>query len=328
MEELIEQLTPPEKRYRVFRLDHITALNMYWNLTDFFKEELEGDESGNDDFYDWYFGFRPRGNQQEGPSGLSKRRKLMITYDTASNSILVANASPGQLREIEDLIAEYDKPAPADSVRTRRTVLLKIKYSKAEKIAEAIKEVYRDLLSSKDKEFQQADGNGRQRGSSTERMTVIRYGSSGGSEGSRRPTPMKVGFEGALSVGVDEISNTLLISVQEELYESVVAMVQKLDQEAAPNTVVHVHRVNGSVSAAALRETINDALSQPWVGGRPEPGSGRGDRRGPRGDGERRGDRRDGDRRRNRDRDRDRDNDNDRGRDNNNDNDRGDNDND
>jgi type II secretory pathway component GspD/PulD (secretin) len=322
MEELIEQLTPPDKRYRVFHLDHITALNMYWNLTDFFKEELEGEESGNDDFMDWYFGFRPRGNQKEGVSGLSKRRKLMITYDTGSNSILVANASPSQLREIEDLIAEYDKPAPADSVRTRRTVLVKIQYSKAEVIAEAIKEVYRDLLSSKDKEFQQADGNGRQRGSTTERMTVIRYGSGGGSEGSRRPTPMKVGFEGALSIGVDEVSNTLLVSVQEELAESVLAMVKKLDEEAAPNTVVHVHRVNGGVSAAALRETINDALSQPWIGGRPEPGANRGggDRRG-RGEGDRRGDRRGGERRRNRDRDRD--NDNDRGRDNDNDNDNG-----
>jgi hypothetical protein len=235
----------------MFRLEYITALNMYWNLTDFFEEELKGDDSGNDDFMDWYFGFRSGGNKKEGVSGLSKRRKLMITYDTASNSILVANASPSQLREIEDLIAEYDKPAPADSVRTRRTVLLKIKYSKASVIAEAIKEVYRDLLSSKDKEFQQADGNGRQRGSTTERMTVIRYGSGGGSEGSRRPTPMKVGFEGALSVGVDDISNTLLISVQEELHDSVVAMVQKLDQDAAPDTVVRVHIETTTTIAAA-----------------------------------------------------------------------------
>jgi hypothetical protein len=157
-------------------------------------------------------------------------------------------------------------------------------------------------------------------------MTVIRYGS-GSSEGSRRPTPMKVGFEGALSIGVDEVSNTLLISVQEELFESVKEMVERLDQQAAPDTVVRVHRVNG-VSAAALRETINDALSRPWVGGRPEPGADRGGGdRGRRGEGERRGDRRDGGRRRNRDRDRDN-NDNDRNRDNDNDNNRGDNDND
>jgi type II secretory pathway component GspD/PulD (secretin) len=293
MEELIEQLTPPDKRYKVYRLQFISALNMYWNLTDFFKEDLEGEGDGND-FFDFYWGYRGGGGGQDnGPAGLSKRRKLIISYDTPSNSILVANASPSQLREVEGLIAEYDKAAPADSVRTRRTVLLKIKYSKATEIAEALKEVYRDLLSSKDKEFDRG-GDQRQRGSSTERVTVIRYGD--GSGGNQRPSPVKVGFEGALSIGVDDVSNTLLLSVQEELYESVVQMVQKLDEEAAPNTVVRVHRVNGNVSAEALRKTINDAL-----------GNGTGQEA--RGPGERDGQRRDGDRnrdRRRRDRDRNR----------------------
>jgi type II secretory pathway component GspD/PulD (secretin) len=290
MEELIEQLTPPDKRYKVYRLQFISALNMYWNLTDFFKEELEGEGGGND-FFDWYWGFPSGGGSDNGPAGLSKRRKLIISYDTPSNSVLVANASPSQLREVEGLIAEYDKAAPADSVRTRRTVLLKIKYSKATEIAEALKEVYRDLLSSKDKEFDRG-GDQRQRGSTTERVTVIRYGD--GSGGNQRPSPVKVGFEGALSIGVDDISNTLLISVQEELYESVVQMVEKLDQEAAPNTVVRVHRVNGNVSAESLRKTINDALGN----GTGQEARGPGDRDGQRREGDRNRDRRRRDRNR------------------------------
>jgi type II secretory pathway component GspD/PulD (secretin) len=172
-------------------------------------------------------------------------------------------------------------------------VLLKIKYSKATEIAEALKEVYRDLLSSKDKEFEQG-GDQRQRNSTTERVTVIRYGD--GSGGNQRPSPVKVGFEGALSIGVDDVSNTLLISVQEELYESVVQMVQKLDEEAAPNTVVRVHRVNGNVSAEALRKTINDALGN----GTGQEARGPGDRDGRRGEGDRNRDRRRRDRDRNR----------------------------
>jgi hypothetical protein len=310
MEELISELTPPDKRFKVYPLKYISALNMYLNLKDFFQEELEGE--GGDDFYDWYFGFG-RGNQDQGPGGLSKRRKLMISYDTGSNSILVANASPSQTREIEDLIAEFDKEMPPDSVRTRRMALIKVKYSKASVIAQALKEVYVDLLSSKDREFDRG-GDERQRGSSTERMTVIRYGP-GSSEGSRRPSPVKVGFEGALSIGVDDISNTLLISVQEELYDSVIRMVDQLDQEAIPNTVVRVHRVNGNVTAEALRETIDDAMSRPWPGGKPDPDAGRGgggDRGRGRGDGDRNRDRGRGrgDRDNNRNRDRDRDNDN------------------
>ena len=82
-----------------------------------------------------------------------------------------------------------------------------------------------------------------------------------------------------MSIGVDDISNTMLISVQEELYDSVVGMVNELDQEAASDTVVRVHRVNGNVAAAALRETINGSMSQPWIGGKPDPNAmrGRGD---------------------------------------------------
>jgi len=321
MEELIEQLSPPEQRFKVYPLEHITAYSMYLNLKDLFREELEG-EDGGDDFSDFFWGFRPRSGDKKA-TGLSKRRKLMITWDTGSNTILVANASPTQLREIEALIKEYDKAAPADSVRTRRTALIKIKYSKASEIAEALKEVYRDLLSSKDKEFDQ--GEQQRRGSSQERVTVIRYGDGSGS-GSKRPSPVKVGFEGALSVGVDDISNTILISVQEELYQDVVAMVNKLDQEAAPNTVVRVHRVNGNVSAEAIRQTINDAVGRPWIGGRPDPqaGDGRGGREGRRGDQDRgpgRGRRDRGRRDRDRDRDQDSDRDRDSDRNNNNDND-------
>ena len=325
MEELIGQLTPPERRFKVYELKFVKAFDMYYNLKDLFKEELEGEEDGND-FYDWYYGFRPQNNKEKGPSGLSKRRKLMITYDPASNTILVANASPSQLGEIEALIAEYDKPVPADSVRTRRMALIKIKYSKASTIAQALKEVYVDLLSSKDKEFDRG-GDQRQRGSSTERTTIIRY-SDGSSGGNQRQSPVKVGFEGALSIGVDDLSNTLLISVQEELYDSVVGMVDRLDQEAASDTVVRVHRVNGNVAAAALRETINGSMSQPWIGGKPDPNAmrGRGGGDGRRGDGDRNRDR-GRDRNRNR-RDRDSDNNRNNGDNNDNNNNDGDNDND
>jgi type II secretory pathway component GspD/PulD (secretin) len=230
---------------------------------------------------------------------LSKRKKPMISWDTPSNTILVANYTPSQLKEIEQLISEYDKPAPEDSVRTRRTAWIKVKYSKASTIADSIKQVYRDLLSSKDKEFDRG-GDERNRGQSQERVTVFRYGS-GGDEGGKRPTPMKVGFEGALSIGADDISNMILVSVQEELYPSVVAMIKALDEEAAPKTTVEVHRVTGSVTAEALQKAIEKAMSKPWPGGRPEGqqatqgGQGRGgdgERR--RGDGEGRRDRRRG----------------------------------
>lgn len=264
LEELMGQMSPPERRFKVFRLKYITALNMYWNLTDFFTEELSGQQEY---MMDWW-GRYQRVGDKAGAAGLGQRRKLQIIYDTPSNTILVANASSRQLNEVEQLIDEYDRPAPADSIKSRRTAAIKIRYSRASVIAAALKDVYRDLLSSRDKEFDAGDK--RQQSANQERVTVIRYGSSTSDDGTQRPSPVKVGFEGALSVGVDEISNMIIVSVQEELFDSVVRMVKQLDEEAAPKTTVYVHKVDSQINPAALQKALSEAVGTPWPGGRPE----------------------------------------------------------
>ena len=64
MEELIEQLSPPDSGSRSIELNiRHRVQTCICNLKDLFREELEGEDGGND-FYDWYFGFRPRGNQR------------------------------------------------------------------------------------------------------------------------------------------------------------------------------------------------------------------------------------------------------------------------
>jgi hypothetical protein len=268
---------------------------MYWDLKDYFADDLEEEDSGNYGY--WY---RPRETKSK-PSGLSKPRKLMITYDVPSNSILVSNASPSQTLEIKQLIEEFDQPPRTDSVEIRQTEAIKIRYSKASVIANAVKEVYRDLLSAKDKEFERG-GDQRQQGREQQRATtVINYGpQSGSGSGDSNRSSIKAGFEGALSIGVDEISNMLLISANKVIFEDVKRMVKELDEEAAPDTTVQVHRVTGAVTAANLQKVLNQAMSKPWPGGRPEQAaaqSGDGGRR----DGDERG--RDRDRRGRRDRD-------------------------
>lgn len=266
LEQLIEQIAPPEKRFKVYHLDYVTAYSMYLTLYDYFEPELKGEQDVVRD----YWGDPVATVEKPSGSGLGRRKKLMITWDTASNTILVANASPRQLWEVGELIKEYDLPAPADSIKSRRTAAIKIHYSKATVIASALKDVYRDLLSSRDREFQ--SGDKKEQAANQERTTIIRYGgfdSDSGGE-SKRPTPVKLGFEGALSVGVDEISNMIIVSVQEELFDDVVAMVRQLDEEARPRTTVQVHRVRGQVNPKSLQKAISEALGTPWPGGRPE----------------------------------------------------------
>ena len=137
----------------------------------------------------------------------------MITYDRPSNSILVANASATQLAEIQQLIEQFDKPARTDSVEIRQTAAIKIQYSKPSVIAAAVKEVYRDLLSSRDKEFDRGDKREEQSSTRTHdrdqlRRVVVRI------DGSDRPSPVKIGFDGALSLGADDVSGVLIVSAQ------------------------------------------------------------------------------------------------------------------
>jgi type II secretory pathway component GspD/PulD (secretin) len=266
LEELIEQIAPPEKRFKVFRLNYVTAYSMWLTLDEYFQEEIKGEQDVLRDYWGDPIGTvdKPSG------TGLGRRKKLLITYDTASNTILTANASPRQLWEVGELIEEYDRPASSDSIKSRRTAAVKIRYSKASVIATALKDVYRDLLSSRDREFQ--SGDKKEQAANQERVTVIRYGGMGGDEGGegKRATPVKLGFEGALSVGVDEIANVIILSVQEELFDDVVAMVRQLDEEARPRTTVQVHRVSGRIDPKSLQKALSEALSKPWPGGRPE----------------------------------------------------------
>ena len=135
LEDLIQEIAPPEKRFKVFHLDYVTAYNMYLTLYDYFEEEIKGDQEVLRDYWGDPIGMQDKPSG----SGLGRRKKLMITWDTASNTVLAANASPRQLWEIEELIKEYDRPAPADSIKSRRTAAIKIHYSKAATIAAALK---------------------------------------------------------------------------------------------------------------------------------------------------------------------------------------------
>lgn len=268
LEDLITELSPPDRRFKVIQIRYVRASEIFYDLTDYFKDDMEGDSNGY--MRDWYGFMVPKGNKTDAGTGLSKRRKLMITYDRPSNSILIANASPSQLKEIDQLIEEFDKPARGDSVEIRQTAAIKIRYSRPSVIAAAVKEVYRDLLSSKDKEFERS--NKKDERSLSERMTVISYG--GGSQqaesGNERSSPMKVGFDGALSLGADDVSGVLIVSAQKVIFNDIVKMVEELDEQAAPRTTVQVYHTNGNISAKSLQDTVNRAVGSAWLGQRPE----------------------------------------------------------
>jgi type II secretory pathway component GspD/PulD (secretin) len=268
MEQLIEQLSPPQRRFKIIPVRHISAIDMYLDLKNYFKEDLEQESGGYT--RDWFGFMVPRGNtENKSATGLAKRRKLMLDWDPPSNSIIVANASASQMAEIEQLMVELDKPPRSDSVEKRTTKAIKIKYSRPSVIATAIKEVYRDLLSSRDKEF--ASGDQKDKKASAERVTVINYGGGGGEgDDGDRSSSVKLGFDGALSLGADDVSSVLIVSAQQGIFSDIERMVQELDEQAAPKTTVHVHRVYGTISAESLQKALDKAVGKAWLGNRPE----------------------------------------------------------
>lgn len=265
LEDLMGQLEPPAKDFKVYQLENSRASLVVINLEEYFEEELKGQKESNYDYFGYYSGSRDR---DMGPATLGKKRLLRFIWDIDTNTIVVQNASPAQLATIDKLIEIYDRPVGEDAVSARRTEAIPIKYSNATDIANSIKDVFRDLLSSKDKEFQGKEGGGK-----TRTETYYRFFGGGDSDSkNKKSAPVKMAFEGALSIGVDEISNTLIISAQEQMFDTVVTIVKQLDEKAKPSTVVQVYEVNGNVPTDKLQKALSEALGEPWAGNKP-PGS-------------------------------------------------------
>lgn len=249
LEEFLDQLAPANRDYNVFRLKYASAYGVALNLQDYFKEEKKEEsrwrpwwDTGSDD-------------KDDKEQRLSTRRKLKFIPDYESNTILVDGATASQLHTIQDLIDLYDQPPPSDSQSVRKTEIIQLKYARAKTVAEAVKEVYRDLLSANDKALSgpgQAPRDG-------QRGFVLSFGDSGRSEKGEQRSPK---FKGELSIGVDETSNTLAVSSPKYLFEQVRKMIEDLDQAAAPSQTVRVVQVGPGVSASQLQEVLGGLLNQ------------------------------------------------------------------
>jgi hypothetical protein len=276
LEELVTELMPPPERFKRIPLKHISASEMSSIMKILFAEEMKDGDS--EQILDW-FG-RPREiEQKQQDFRLSRRATLMFDYDINSNSLIVVNATPRQMYDIEQAVEMYDLPTEYDEslMLKRRVELVRIKYSRASTIAAAVKDAYRDLLSQTDEAFQTNNGgeeNGSRATTSSKRAvwSVIHYGGPGdGSPGAKKTPQVPTKFDGALSIGVDDVANVIIVSARDELFDSVRTLIAQLDEEARPQTTVAVHRLGNSMKSEELQSTLAQILGQPWVGNRPDP---------------------------------------------------------
>jgi type II secretory pathway component GspD/PulD (secretin) len=261
LEEVLDEYAPPKRDWKVIQLQYpqTWAYGIEVILKDIFKEEIDASESKDGGMrYSPFYGYYPGGSSDNsGPRRLSARKPLKIISDRDSHTILVQGASDEQLRMIEELIEIYDKPQSTETRSIRKTQIFQIRYSKANVIAEALKDVYRDLLSENDKALQEGKGNKKEDRPSERSYTYI-YGGGGG-EGEDQDEPIK--FKGLLSIGVDETANILIISATEGLLYNVAQIVEQLDMAAQPNASFKVVPVNSRVNLKDLQKKLQNMLA-------------------------------------------------------------------
>lgn len=249
IEDLLGQLMKPTANYKVFRLKYATASWITLNLKDYFKAEQET-ESGYE--YDDWYGLRRVDKKKSGPRSLGQRRDPTFIYDNFTSTILVRDADRKQLQVIEDLITIYDVPEPAENKAMRLTKIFKLKNAKAEVVAQAVKDVFRDLLSANDKALENKDEKSQNRGFS--------YFGSSDDSGDDGETPIR--FKGLLSIGFDKTSDTLIVSSSSSLMATVEELVLALDEAADTSSRIQVVKLNPGVDIGLIQEKLGKLLGQ------------------------------------------------------------------
>lgn len=259
LERMMLQFSPPKRPYTVFKIKHASASWMKLNLVDYFKDLDAKDDSQQNNFFRWYFDDDGE-EEKKKPGGLGKNNKLRFVDDIDTNTIVVNGADGEQLATIKDLISLWDVPEPVNKRKTRFTRLMSIEFGKAEKVANTVKDAYRDLLSSNDKAFQQQAPGG---DPSTDRKNTPKNRDGNGSglvdtgAGGRDSGGSDFTFKGKLSIGVDDLGNTLIVSAEgEPLLELVCDMIKQLDEASRPSGDVQVIQLSGGLSGDSLKAAL------------------------------------------------------------------------
>jgi hypothetical protein len=248
--QLIDELSPQKAQYHMFPLKHTDPKDVTKLLESIFQNDAKKNDNNRSPFI-YIFDDPPPKSEERGR--LSKREPLRFIPDPVTSSILVENADEEQLAKIGSLIEYYDRAEPADSQWIRHTQIVQIKYAKAQSIADVLKDVYRDLLSSNDK----ALGNGQQQ-QQPQRGLFSLFDFDSGSSGSKTTEGMPK-FKGLLSIGIESNSNSLVISAPQVLLTDVLVMVNRLDMQNKPvEPVTRVMNVGGVVDVATIREALRN----------------------------------------------------------------------
>ncbi|QDT17424.1 secretin N-terminal domain-containing protein [Alienimonas californiensis] len=250
LEDLVGDLTPPQREFHVFQLEHVQSAEwLTYQLEDFFEADADAEETR-----DWWG--QPINVKSEAPGRLSDRKPLRFIGDSDTRTILVQNATPAQLRQIGDLLKIWDQSPEQRGGSLRLTQYFNLKSAKAEQVAATIKDVYRDLLSTDDPARQKGDEKEKQPAAPA--YTYVYGRQNEDDRGGDEEPPIR--FKGLLSVGVHEESNTLVISASEGLMTNVAALVEVLEENARQATAASMMWQGGPRAVDEMKTRLQNVL--------------------------------------------------------------------
>jgi type II secretory pathway component GspD/PulD (secretin) len=178
------------------------------------------------------------------PSALDTQKPLSIEADARINRLMIQHATPRQMELIDSLIPMLDQPTQEDERLVREQRIYRAQRKRASEIAEVVKEVYRDLLSTSDKVFDA-------------RVSNQPFGYNRAMAASSKSPE----YQGLLSVGVDDVGNILVLSAPAYLMDEVMGLVERIDAQAAGDAtaVVPVSRA----ARASVGEALGRLLAKP-----------------------------------------------------------------
>lgn len=177
-----------------------------------------------------------------------------LITDEDSGSILLIDAAPDQVKMAEELIALYDTPEAQETPVVRVTRLVQVQHGQVRPIADTLRDVYRDLLSSSDA-ASSSSTSGRRKKLLDPLYSLLN------SRGEQVGTP-PVKYRGQLAIGIDEYSSSIVISAPEELANSVAETVEALDQAAlATRPRVQIYKMRKGVETSEVQRKLLQALN-------------------------------------------------------------------
>jgi hypothetical protein len=197
---LLQQLAPSSNNLRVINLKHALAMSV--------KVQLEA---------------MLLHTMTQSTSKLSTSLPLKIDVDARTNRLLIQNANSRQIELVEQLVPVIDQPNSDSDRLTRVHRVYRFKNRRANDVVDAVKEVYRDLLSVNDRV-----------------MSASTTGRSNSYNENLAASANNPEYQGLMALGVDREANAMIISAPSYLVDDVIALMELMDTSIDSGTMAVV----------------------------------------------------------------------------------------